>query len=83
MGLLLAGRSLSSLVDPSVGFCSGSPYRGSENRGTLLGAPFKGILLYLGYKRATPISETRIIKGLPLFSETPIASGAIFGAPEP
>ena len=27
----------------------------SENRGTVLGGPFKGILLYLGQKRGTPI----------------------------
>ena len=27
----------------------------SENRGTLSGGPFKGILVYLGYNRGTPI----------------------------
>ena len=35
----------------------------SENRGTLFGGPFKGILFYLGYQRGTPIlGNTHIAK---------------------
>ena len=30
--------------------------KASENRGTLLGGPFKGLLLYLGYIRGYPYS---------------------------
>ena len=37
----------------------------SENRGTLFGGPFKGILFYLGCKRDTPVlGNAQIVAGL-------------------